>query len=121
MYSFKSCCLRCCFLIYNYLISSFDLQIDPFCCAKCKAGEVFGILILAKFWGHTVSKACFIEICFDIANTQFPLQDLYWCLCARMAFTIFQPSIAVETGYNMNMPSALITRNSVQNSKPFCI
>jgi len=35
--------------MYSYLISSFILMVDAFCCVNLEAGEVFGIFIMAKF------------------------------------------------------------------------
>jgi hypothetical protein len=35
--------------MYSYLISSFILMVDAFCCADLDAGEIFGIFIMAKF------------------------------------------------------------------------
>jgi hypothetical protein len=41
---------NCCSLICKYFISSFNLVMVALCCVNLDAGEVFGILILAK-WG----------------------------------------------------------------------
>ena len=40
---YKSGSFSCCFLVFRYLISSFILRSDAFCCVNFDAGEVFGI------------------------------------------------------------------------------